>query len=105
MERDRNLAQKEGLVVSFGMLVQELQNEAFDLETDSIHPFDAIAVFGRVQAHLPDGFVALPVVLNRRQELVPGELSGIEDQMLHGCQAVDGRRLADRLETAVVDRA
>src|SRR5512139_2460744 len=105
MERDRDLAQKEGLIVRLGMFMQESQHEALDLETDGIYPFDAISILGRVQTHLPDGFMAFPVALNRRQELVPREPLGVEDKVLHGGQVVDGRGLADRLETAVVDRA
>ena len=95
MERDRDLAQQEGLIVGLGMLVQELQHEALDLEPDGIHPFDAVAILGRVQAHLPDGFVAFPVGLDRRQELVPGELLGVEDEVLDGGQAVNRGGLAD----------
>ena len=60
MERDGDLAHQEGLVVGLGVLVQELQQEGFHLEPDGIHPLDAVAILGRVQAELPDGFVALP---------------------------------------------
>ena len=84
--------------MGLGVLVQELQQEGFDLEPDGIHPLDAVAILGRVQAELPDGFVALPVGLDRRQELVPGELLGVEDEVLDGGQAINGGGLAKRLE-------
>ena len=76
----------------------------FDFKPDGIHPFDAVAILGRVQAHLPDGFMALPVVFDRCQELVPGELFGVEDEVLDGGKAVDCSGLADGLKAGVVDR-
>ena len=79
----------EGLVVGLGVLVQELQQAGFHLEPDGIHPLNAVAILGRVQAELPDGFVALPVGLDRRQKLVPGEPLGVEDEVLDGGQAVN----------------
>jgi len=84
--------------------VQELQNDALNLKTDGIHPFDAIAIFRRVQTHLADGFVAFPVGLHRCQELVPGKLLGVKDEVFDGRQAVNCSGFADGLETAVVDR-
>ena len=71
------------------VLVQELQQVGLDVEPDGIDPLDAVAVLGRVQTELPYGFVALPVGLDRRQEPVPGELLGIEDEVLDGGQAVN----------------
>ena len=73
MERDGDLAHLEGLIVGLGVLVQELQQVGFHLEPDGIHPLNTVAILGRVQAELPNGFVALPVSLDRRQKLVPGE--------------------------------
>ena len=94
MESDGDLAHLEGLVVGLGVLVQELQQEGFHLEPDGIDPLNAVAILGRVQAELPDGFVAFPVGLDRRQKLVPSELLGIEDEVLNGGQAVNRGGLA-----------
>ena len=61
--------------------------------------------FGAFRHNLPDGFVAFPVVFHRGEQLVPGELLGVEDEVLDGGEAVDGRAFADRLEGAVVNPA
>jgi hypothetical protein len=94
MESDWNLAHLERLVVGLGVLVQELQQAGFHIEPDGIYPLNAVAILGRVQAELPDNFVALPVGLDRRQELVPGEPFGIENDVLDGGQTVNRGGLA-----------
>jgi hypothetical protein len=84
MEGDRNDAHVEALALRFGILVRILHDHALDLVADRVHPLDAVAVLGRIEAHLTNGFLAFPVLLQGLEELVPGELLRVVDQVLNG---------------------
>lgn len=62
---DRDDAHVEGLAVRLLVAVAVLHDSALDLEPDRVHPLDAVAVFRRVQAELPDDFFAFPVRFER----------------------------------------
>src|SRR5512135_2632101 len=92
MEGDRNDAHVGALAMRPGMPVGILHNGALDLVADGVHPLDAVAVLRSMEAHLTNGLLALPVLLQRIEELVPGELLRVVDEVLDGSQGVDASR-------------
>ena len=105
MEGDRNDAHVGALAMRPGMVVGILHDGALDLVADGVHPLDAVAVLGGIEAHLTNGLLALPVLLQGLEELVPGQLLRVVDEVLDGRQGIDaGREPSEPVDTGSIQR-
>ncbi len=105
MEGDRDDAHVGALAMRPGMVVGILHHGALDLVADVIHPLDAVAVLGGVEAHLADGLLALPVLIHGIKKLVPGQLLRVVNEVLDGRQGIDaGREASEPVDTGSIQR-
>ena len=82
----------------------QMRKMRLDLVSNCVHGRVVVAVFRRVETHLPYGLVADEIVVERTKKLVHRKCLFVEDERANRCERIDDRTETHDVEETEIER-